>query len=50
MRAASFIIFIIGCILAFSEAATGLGIALMVIGVLLNWYYHLSKMAQNRKK
>lgn len=49
MRVVSFIVFIIGCVLAFSGESTGWGIALMVIGVLLNWGYHLSNKPDNKE-
>ena len=40
MRILSFILVILGCCLAFSGEATGWGIALIIIGVLLNIIYH----------
>ena len=40
MRILSFILVIIGGCLAFSGEATGWGIALIIIGVLLNIIYH----------
>ena len=49
MRVASFIVFILGCILLFSETSTGWGIALMVIGVLMNILHHLSNMAKGNR-
>lgn len=49
MRILSFIVFIIGCILTFSGEAEGLGIALMVIGVIMNILHHISNISRNRK-
>ena len=41
MRILSFILVILGGCLAFSEEAIGRGIALIIIGVLLNIIHHL---------
>ena len=41
MRILSFILVILGGCLAFSEEAIGWGIALIIIGVLLNIIHHL---------
>lgn len=49
MRILSFIVFIIGCILTFSGEAEGFGIALMVIGAIMNILHHISNISRNRK-
>ena len=49
MRILSFIVFILGCILTFSGNAEGFGIALMVIGVIVNILHHMSNISRNRK-
>ena len=50
MRVASFIVFILGCILLFSEASTGFGIALMIIGFILNIISHVIKYYEEKYK
>lgn len=53
MRVLSFVVFIIGCILCFSDASVGWGIALMVLGVIMNFLHHFLKAAEgysNRRK
>lgn len=48
MRILSFILVIIGGCLAFSGEATGWGIALIIIGVLLNIIYHFLNYIRER--
>lgn len=49
MRVLSFIVFIIGCILAFSDTSVGWGVALMVLGVLMNIYHHMTNISNRNK-
>ena len=42
MRALSFVVFIIGCILLFSETAEVLGGILMALGLIMNISHHIS--------
>ncbi len=50
LRILSFIVFIIGCILCFSEAAKGFGIFLMILGFLMNVLSHIIKYYEEKYK
>lgn len=47
MRLLSFVLVIIGSILCFSDTSVAGGVVLIVVGVILNWIYHLAKMGEH---
>lgn len=49
MRVLSFIVFILGCIICFSDASVGWGVALMVLGALMNIFHHFSNAIDDHR-